>query len=408
MRARYSHRKQSKGRIFRVLIIIVNEVQYIVMEIYRVEEDDLRQLPETNMEKEIQLEERLIRAESAQIGGVDIFYIGRQEQVGDGSIFDILGLDEHGNTVIIELKRGDAPRDVIAQALEYASKIRDVKYEYLEEKYRTFIDAREESEESTSLREAHAEHFDIENALSQDDYNREQRLIIVAASFQDDNLLHMADFLREHRIDVIMVEYSRYRDETENVELLTTDAIRRPLSEEPASPSERSISDKERRRTEFWKKFSEIHRERGISGGTSYPESASYAIYVFTSTGRQKRPAFIRPTIHLRNEAYVLVRFYDKEFVRKEENKTAFEDAVEEAIKKLDVGLSTSIVDDFSWDQDENREFDKVRIDYGSFDHEELTDEETLEEIRHWFADVAQVYRDVLREMESEGRIAVD
>jgi len=252
------------------------------MELYRVEEDDLRQLPKTNMEKEIQLEERLIRAESAQIGGVDIFYIGRQEQVGDGGIFDILGLDERGNTVIIELKRGDAPRDVIAQALEYASKIRDVEYDYLEEKYRTFIGDREEPEESAPLREAHAEHFDLEDALSQDDYNREQRLIIVAASFEDDSLLHMADFLREHRIDVIIVEYSQYRDETENVELLTTDAIRRPLSEEPASPSERSLSDKERRRLEFWKKFGEVHRDQGLSGGTSNPGSASYAIYVFS------------------------------------------------------------------------------------------------------------------------------
>jgi hypothetical protein len=45
----------------------------------------------------------------------------------------------------------------------------------------------------------------------------------------------MADFLREHGIDVVAVEYSTYRTEEDGLELLTTDGIRRPLSEEPTS-----------------------------------------------------------------------------------------------------------------------------------------------------------------------------
>ncbi len=33
---------------------------------------------------------------------------------------DLLGLDKDGNIVIVELKRGKTPREVVAQLLEYA------------------------------------------------------------------------------------------------------------------------------------------------------------------------------------------------------------------------------------------------------------------------------------------------
>ncbi len=50
-----------------------------------------------------------------------IAIIARQPRTEFGKYADLLGIDESGACVVVELKRGDAPREVIAQALEYAA-----------------------------------------------------------------------------------------------------------------------------------------------------------------------------------------------------------------------------------------------------------------------------------------------
>lgn len=206
------------------------------MELYRIEPDNMARISERDLNEEEQLENRLVRTEAAQIGDVELLYVGRQGTVETGGIFDILAIDELGNTVVVELKRDEAPRSVIAQALEYASEIQDAEYDYLNSRYNSFL--REEQgydDESLSLLEAHAEYFDLDEPLSPREFNTEQRLILVASKFDGDKLLNMVDFLRNHDIDVIAVEYSTYRDDDSDIELLATDAIRRPLAQEPSS-----------------------------------------------------------------------------------------------------------------------------------------------------------------------------
>jgi hypothetical protein len=47
--------------------------------------------------------------------------IGRQEDTGFGGRIDLLALAPDGALILIELKRGKTPREVVAQALDYAS-----------------------------------------------------------------------------------------------------------------------------------------------------------------------------------------------------------------------------------------------------------------------------------------------
>ena len=210
------------------------------MELYRIETDNMTRIKERDLEKEKQLENRLVLTETAQIGGIEIFYIGRQGKTDSGRIFDILGVDRQGNTVVVELKRGKAPRSVISQALEYASEVRNVEYSTLNKRYKSFLREEQGYEESEilELQEAHADHFNLDDPLSPREFNNDQRLVVVGTKFTDDVLLSMADFLRSHGIDVVAVEYNTYADKDEDIELLSTDAIRRPLSQEPSTAGE--------------------------------------------------------------------------------------------------------------------------------------------------------------------------
>src|ERR1043166_6608288 len=50
------------------------------------------------------------------------------------NITDVIAVDARGHVIIIEVKRGQTPRDVIAQALEYAADVAEWSYETLNSK----------------------------------------------------------------------------------------------------------------------------------------------------------------------------------------------------------------------------------------------------------------------------------
>jgi RecB family endonuclease NucS len=50
-----------------------------------------------------------------------LLIIGRQVPTDLGKWIDLLGVDREGNVAVVELKRDRTPRDVVAQALEYAA-----------------------------------------------------------------------------------------------------------------------------------------------------------------------------------------------------------------------------------------------------------------------------------------------
>jgi RecB family endonuclease NucS len=64
--------------------------------------------------------------------------IGRQEVTSYGGRIDLLAIAPDGSLVLIELKRDRTPREIIAQALDYASWIEQLTPEKIVQIYQRF------------------------------------------------------------------------------------------------------------------------------------------------------------------------------------------------------------------------------------------------------------------------------
>ena len=64
--------------------------------------------------------------------------IGRQERTSFGGIVDLLAIAPDGSLVLIELKRDKTPREIVAQALDYASWVEDLKPDKIARIYERF------------------------------------------------------------------------------------------------------------------------------------------------------------------------------------------------------------------------------------------------------------------------------
>lgn len=167
---------------------------------------------ETRLKQEKLLEEHLedwIISDPALLGE-PLFVIGRQVMIPDvKDRLDILALDPEGNAVIIELKRGQVKDPVDMQALRYASYISKWRFEDFETQARSYLGQSGNSE--FNFNELF-EQFCISAGVDEvPDLNSDQRLIIVGAEVKD-KLGSVALWLREHNVDIKVVEVEIYKE----------------------------------------------------------------------------------------------------------------------------------------------------------------------------------------------------
>src|SRR3954465_6869390 len=82
-------------------------------------------LAESSLLSEQLLEDMIVSA--PQMLSDEWMLIGRQEDTGFGGRIDLLAIAPDGSLVLIELKRDRTPREVVAQALDYASWVENLR-----------------------------------------------------------------------------------------------------------------------------------------------------------------------------------------------------------------------------------------------------------------------------------------
>ena len=151
-----------------------------------------------------------------------LLIIGRQTsafQAEYGTIFpDLLGLDEEGNLVIIELKKGRTPREVIAQLLEYAACANDLSDDKINDISNSYFKS---TASENTLEKLFLETFETDSFPS---LNQRLRLFIAAEEITP-SVSKVCRFLRQvHGVDVTCVQFGIFQTESGEV-LVNSEAI---------------------------------------------------------------------------------------------------------------------------------------------------------------------------------------
>lgn len=116
---------------------------------------------------------------------------------------DIYALNEKGELIIFELKRGSAGEGAVHQALRYAQDAGQWSYSKLQEKYQEY------SNTTTKLTEAHQEAFNLEHALDVKEINAKQHLIVIGSA-ADDSLINAIDYWKKQGVSIDFLPYRIY------------------------------------------------------------------------------------------------------------------------------------------------------------------------------------------------------
>jgi hypothetical protein len=149
-----------------------------------------------------------------------LLVIGRQPSaaVESGTIFpDLLAIDKDGRVVVVELKKGKALRDVVAQLLEYAAWASELTQQSIEDLAAPYLG----QHGVPSLDEAFCKTFEADDLPV---LNQGQRLFIAAEEISP-AVARVCRFLRtSHGVDVNCVEFSVFQTEAGEI-LVTSDWI---------------------------------------------------------------------------------------------------------------------------------------------------------------------------------------
>jgi hypothetical protein len=149
-----------------------------------------------------------------KILGQDILVIGEQVSTKSGPM-DLLGIDRSGNTVIAELKRDKLPREVLTQAIDYASDVASWNLDKINE-----ICTKHTGQKLEDCLSENFEDTDLQNLP----INETQRILLIGFSIED-SLQRMIEWLSNNYGVSINAAILKYIKTKNGDELIARTAI---------------------------------------------------------------------------------------------------------------------------------------------------------------------------------------
>ena len=182
------------------------------MALWKITDKGPDKVKETRFRQEKLLEEHLEEwiARDPSILGEPLLVFGRQVIIPDTKDrLDLLAVDPHGSVTVIELKRGQLKDPVDVQSLRYASYVSKWRFEDFENVARNYFG--KVGDVNFNFNELF-ESFCSESGVEEiPDINADQRIIIVGSSVRE-KLGSVALWLRDHNIDIKLIEIQAYKE----------------------------------------------------------------------------------------------------------------------------------------------------------------------------------------------------
>jgi hypothetical protein len=203
--------------------------------------------------KEQLLEDMIVSAQS--LLSDEWMLIGRQEETGLGGRIDLLAIAPDGSLVLIELKRDQTPREVVAQALDYASWVQKLPAEDIAAIFGRLLPGHSLSQDF-QLR--------FGQPLDEETLNRSHQIIIVAGSL-DASTERIVGYLSERDIPINVLCFQIFNIGSEQLlsRAWLLDPVRTQISVAAADKS-----------NEPWN--GEFYCSFGVGGSRSWDEAVKY------------------------------------------------------------------------------------------------------------------------------------
>lgn len=200
--------------------------------LWKIENEKLVEIEKAKLGTEERLENWIEKDPS--ILGIDALIIGRQVATEYGGRIDLLGINNQGELIILELKRDKTPREIVAQVLDYASWIRTLTY--------SKINAITEKYQNKNLPQIFAEHY---NQPLPENINTNHSMVIVAAEL-DESSERIVEYLsQEYNVNINAIFFNFFIDDQKEF-------LGRAWLLDPEDVQERSESRKQAPWTGVW------------------------------------------------------------------------------------------------------------------------------------------------------------
>jgi len=158
------------------------------------------ELPRAILPSEETLREMIVASPS--ILSDEWMLIGREVETGVCGRLDLIALAPDGALILIELKRNRTPRDVVAQALDYASWIDRLQPDEIAEVYRRFAPGKDLATEFLNR---------FGQPLDEDNLNSSHQIVVVASSL-DTSTERIINYLSERDIAINVLFFEVFQD----------------------------------------------------------------------------------------------------------------------------------------------------------------------------------------------------
>ncbi len=166
--------------------------------------DDHTPLQDSTLASEAELEDAL-EANIALLDP-DWMVIGRQTRTPDGKYMDLFCLDHGAKRIVVELKKDRTPRDVTAQALEYAAWAEEMEAGDLSNVYAQYTAKYQQAEKE--LGQAFKARFGTE--LTEEQLEDTQAKIVIVAARMDRETERIVNYLHGYGVDINILLFKVY------------------------------------------------------------------------------------------------------------------------------------------------------------------------------------------------------